>query len=144
MKHFKTYLFLLVIIVASTMSVHADSRNNNPFAINVNKYAWFASLTTVNFMPLKIVEPYSGVIVTEWYDIDKKNQSRYKVSIHVRELYLTPSSIDVRVFKQVRAGNAWIETSQNTVQMSKNIKVAILNLSRKFRLEEITSVKDES
>ncbi len=144
MKHLRIYLLLLVVLATNIFQIRAEDRINNPFAINVNKYAWFASLTTVNFMPLKIIEPYSGMIVTEWYDIDKKNQTRYKVSIHVRELYLTPSSIDVKVFKQVRSGNTWIEASNNTKQMAKNIKVAILNLSRKFRLEEITSVKDES
>ena len=35
--------------------------------LGVNSYLWRASMETLNFMPLEQVDPFGGVIITDWY-----------------------------------------------------------------------------
>ena len=37
--------------------------------IGVNGYLWRASLDTISFMPLAEVDPFGGVIITDWIEI---------------------------------------------------------------------------
>ena len=54
--------------------------------MGVNSYLWRASLETLNFMPLAQVDPFGGVIVTDWYASAEAPNERFKqISI-----FLTP------------------------------------------------------
>ncbi len=44
-----------------------NSEAQRPAGIGVNSYLWRASLDTISFMPLREVDPFGGVIVTDWY-----------------------------------------------------------------------------
>ena len=78
-------------------------RADNPSGSN--KYAWQASLETIRFMPLLNADSASGVIVSDWYNVQPN--IRYKIDIYVLDGLLTASSVHVSLFKQKLVHDKW-------------------------------------
>lgn len=68
--------------------------------ITVNSYLWRAALDTVSFMPLATVDPFGGVILTDWYTNPETPGERYKLNIFVMGSQLRSDGIKVSMFKQ--------------------------------------------
>ena len=47
----------------------------------INPYLWKASLETISFMPLASADPFSGVIITDWYSTKNNINERCKVEV---------------------------------------------------------------
>ena len=86
------------------------------------------ALDKVNFMPLASVDTSSGVIITDWYNIDKDNL-RLKINIRVLNDEIANNSIDVQIFKQGFDGQKWVDQGSDPEQSSK-IKKSILDEAR--------------
>ena len=86
------------------------------------------ALDKVSFMPLNSVDSASGVIITDWYNIDKDNL-RLKINIRVLNNEFENNSIDVQIFKQNFDGQKWIDQGSDPEQASK-IKKSILDEAR--------------
>ena len=86
------------------------------------------ALDKVSFMPLSSVDSASGVIITDWYNIDKDNL-RLKINIRVLNDEFTDNSIDVQIFKQNFDGQKWLDLGSDQEQASK-IKKSILDEAR--------------
>ena len=86
------------------------------------------ALDKVSFMPLNSVDSASGVIITDWYNIDKDNL-RLKINIRVLNDEIANNSIDVQIFKQGFDGQKWIDQGSDPEQASK-IKKSILDEAR--------------
>ena len=86
------------------------------------------ALDKVSFMPLNSVDTASGVIITDWYNIDKDNL-RLKINIRVLNNEFENNSIDVQIFKQNFDGQKWVDQGSDPEQASK-IKKSILDEAR--------------
>ena len=86
------------------------------------------ALDKVSFMPLSSVDTASGIIITDWYNIDKDNL-RLKINIRVLNNEIASNSIDVQIFKQSFDGQKWIDQGSDLEQASK-IKKSILDEAR--------------
>ena len=86
------------------------------------------ALDKVSFMPLNSVDSASGIIITDWYNIDKDNL-RLKINIRVLNDEIVDNSIDVQIFKQGFDGQKWIDQGSDPEQASK-IKKSILDEAR--------------
>ena len=86
------------------------------------------ALDKVNFMPLNSVDSASGIIITDWYNIDKDNL-RLKINIRVLNNEFANDSIDVQIFKQSFDGQKWLDQGNDPEQASK-IKKSILDEAR--------------
>ena len=51
--------------------------------INVNSYLWRATLDTIYFMPLVSADPFGGVILTDWYQLNPKSLERIKLNVYI-------------------------------------------------------------
>lgn len=69
--------------------------------ITVNEYLWRASLDTISFMPLRSVDPFGGVILTEWYTPDSNKNERLKVDVFILDKQLKANGVRVAIHKQV-------------------------------------------
>ena len=86
------------------------------------------ALDKVSFMPLASVDAASGVIITDWYNIDG-NDLRIKINIRIYDQEMTDDSVNVQMFKQNFDGAKWSDEGNDEMQASK-IKKAILDEAR--------------
>lgn len=122
------YLFLMIITFSST----SFSADNTPYKIGVNRFAWYASLKLINFMPLVSADPFAGVIITDWYSLNENE--KYKLDIYILEENLTSNTVQVKVFKQVKSGGSWVNTPV-AGEMPTKLENAILNTARQLRIQ---------
>ena len=86
------------------------------------------ALDKVSFMPLSSVDAASGVIITDWYNIEGNN-IRIKINIRIFDQNMTDESLNVQMFKQEFDGAKWNDQGNDEMQASK-IKQAILKEAR--------------
>ncbi len=142
MKNKILSFFIVFTLLYSAVQLKAKDDvdiNELPFMINVNKYAWFASLEVLSFAPVEIVEPFSGVISTEWYS-SEGDLEKFKITVYIKEALLTASTINVKVYKKVKVSGVWkdVETPK---ELEDRIELAILSTARALRREEFVSQK---
>lgn len=129
---------LLVLFLISPSLAWSKTKEEIPFKIGVNRFAWYAALQTINFMPISFVDPFAGAILTEWYSLN--GTDRYKVDIYVLEENLTANTVQVKVFKQQKHGGTW-EDVKVSPDMARKMEDSILNTARELRIEYTMSKK---
>jgi hypothetical protein len=109
----------------------------NPEGIGVNSFLWRASLDTLSFMPLSEVDPFGGVIITDWYANPEMTSERFKVTVYILDTRLRADALSVNVFRQVREENGgWID-AQTGEQTAYDIENAILTTARQLRISTL-------
>ena len=126
-----TFLLITLIILSIAGKSFAETKNI-PFKIGVNRFAWYSSLQTINFMPMISADPFAGIIITDWKAVS--DNERYKIDVYILEENLTSNTVDVRVFKQKKVNGAWVDDAPNAL-LKGQIEDAILNTARKLRIE---------
>src|SRR3954471_10173020 len=56
-----------------------------PRNLGVNAFLWQATRDTLRFMPLTSVDPFGGLIVSDWYTPPGTPDERLKVVVHVMD-----------------------------------------------------------
>tara|TARA_E500000178_G_scaffold242437_1_gene238975 strand:+ start:720 stop:1271 length:552 start_codon:yes stop_codon:yes gene_type:complete len=99
--------------------------NSKEIQISVNPHLWKASLEVLSStMPLASVDSNSGIIITDWYSLKKKNNERVKITVLVNSIDLRADGVKVSIFKQIKNANTW-----NDAKVNPNI---VANLERKI------------
>lgn len=99
--------------------------------LGVNSYLWRASLETLNFMPLEQVDPFGGVIVTDWYANDQVPNERFKANVYILDTNLRADALKATIFKQNRTANGWEDASVDA-DTARQIENAILTRARQL------------
>ena len=102
-------------------------------AITVNSFLWRASLDTVSFMPLTTVDPFGGVIITDWYSDEGTPDERYKLNVFVIGSQLRSDAIRVSAFQQKRRRGEWVDVTVDP-KIATKIEDAILTRARQIRV----------
>ena len=104
--------------------------------VQVNRFAWRASLDTIAFMPLASSDPYGGAIATDWYVAQRSPNERLRLNILVGGPELRADTVRVTVFRQERKGGrgdwANVPVDPGTAQ---NLENVILQRARQLRQE---------
>jgi hypothetical protein len=117
----------------------ADFSKDNPSgdraaSVQVNRFAWRASLDAVAFMPLASSDPYGGAIATDWYVAQRSPNERLRVNILVGGPELRADTVRVTVFRQERKGGrgdwANVAVDPSVAQAMENV---ILQRARELR-----------
>lgn len=102
--------------------------------IGVNSFLWRASLDTISFMPLQEVDPFGGVIITDWYGNPQLPTERFKVTVYILDTRLRADALAVRVFRQEQAADGqWVDATV-TPETGIEIENAILTRARQLRI----------
>ena len=101
--------------------------------LGVNSYLWHASLDTLSFLPLVSADPFGGVIISEWYVSPTSPDERLKVTIYIMDRALRADALKVVVFRQVRSGNVW-QDSTPSPDTARKLEDSILTRARELRL----------
>lgn len=73
---------------------NADDPNTT---VEVNKYLWQASLEVLNFLPIRSVDPFSGVITTG-FGTPPGGGRAYRATVYVQDPALDARSLKVALF----------------------------------------------
>jgi hypothetical protein len=100
--------------------------------IGVNAYLWRGALDTLGFMPLNAIDPFGGVIITDWYTPPATSGERFKATAYVLTKDLRSDGIRVSIFRQVLQGGQWVDSpvAESTVSEIEN---KVLAKARKLR-----------
>jgi len=112
----------------------ANLPNAGGGGIGVNSFLWRASLDTLAFMPLASADPFGGVIITDWYSPSSSLSERFKLNVFILDRVLRADGLKVSVFRQVRAGDQWVDEPA-AAEMSSNLEDAILTRARQLRID---------
>lgn len=104
--------------------------------MGVNSYLWRASLETLEFMPLSEVDPFGGVIITDWYANPEAPDERFKANVYILDANLRADALKTSIFKQVRNGNSWID-AKTDADTSRQIENAILTRARELYIATV-------
>jgi uncharacterized lipoprotein len=104
--------------------------------MGVNEYLWRASLETLNFMPLAEVDPFGGVIITDWYASPQAPDERFKSTVYILDTNLRADALKVSIFKQVRGPNGWTDASVDA-DTARTIENSILTRARELYIATV-------
>ena len=105
-------------------------------SMGVNSYLWRASLETLNFMPLEQVDPFGGVIITDWYSNPEAPNERFKANIYILDTNLRADALKTAIFKQVQKGAGWTDASMDA-DTGRLIENAILTRARELYIATV-------
>ena len=94
---------------------------------SVNKYLWQASIEVLNFLPMNLADPFSGVIIFGKGKAPGSSQY-YDATVYVSDPALDARSLNVTV----RSSNGIISSAAK-----REIESAILSRARQLRLKEL-------
>lgn len=105
-------------------------------SLGVNAYLWRASLETLNFMPLSEVDPFGGLILTDWYTNPNTPQERFKATVYILDQQLRADALKVTIHRQVQRGAEWVDEPA-AAETEVQIENAILTRARQLRVSNL-------
>lgn len=100
--------------------------------IAVNNFLWRASLDAISFMPMNSVDPFGGVIITDWYVPPESPHERFKVNVYILSHELRSDGVKVSAFRQVhQPDGGWYNAP---IDANRELEDAILTRARQLRL----------
>lgn len=113
-----------------------DKKASENTGLGVNGFLWRASLDTVSFMPIASVDPFGGVILTDWYSAPDAPKERTKMNVIIRDRELTANGVKVSVFRQVQNKKGVWEDAPVAATTATSVEDAILTRARQIRLAQ--------
>jgi len=113
----------------------AHSSGSGP-EIGVNSFLWRASLDTLSFMPLSSVDPFGGVIITDWHSDPATPNERFKATVYILDTRLRADALNVSIFRQQLVNGQWQDATVNP-DTEAQIENAILRRARELRLSAV-------
>jgi len=104
--------------------------------MGVNEFLWRASLETLNFMPLSEIDPFGGVIITDWFASPQAPNERFKANVYILDTNLRADALKVSIFKQVRSDAGWNDASVDA-DTARTIENSILTRARQLYIATV-------
>ena len=131
-------VFLFLSNCSKKVDIEISEIAKSQVSMAVNAFLWRASLDTVSFIPLDIVDPIGGVITTQWYEDTDSSSERIKLTIYVKDRRLRADGISVNVFREIKLEEGWVkaETNPDTERL---VEASILTKARELRIGTLGS-----
>lgn len=111
-----------------------EKKRTEAAGIGVNSYLWRATLDVLSFMPLNMVDPFGGVILTDWHTLGSQTE-RVKVDVRILAQDLRADGLRISVFKQVFQKGQWVDTPTDPMT-AQELEEAILIKARQMKVDE--------
>ena len=82
-------------------------------------------------MPLSEVDPFGGVIITDWYASPEAPDERFKANVFILDTNLRADALKASIFKQVRSEGGWNDAAVDA-DTARQIENAILTRARQL------------
>ena len=104
---------------------------------------WRASLDVIDFMPLTSVNYSGGIIITDWYSNEKKQNESIKITIRFLTNEIRSDALDIKIFTRKCKDNIvnckYIDSNESIVsELRKEIlkKAAMYQIEKEKKKEE--------
>ncbi|MEM7727947.1 MAG: DUF3576 domain-containing protein [Pseudomonadota bacterium] len=102
----------------------------------VNSFLWRATLETLNFLPLQQVDPYGGVVITDWYADPEAPDERLRATAYILDANLRADALKISVFKQVRGAGGWNDAPVDA-DTARQLENAVLTRARQLYIATV-------
>ena len=98
----------------------------------VNELLWRSSLDTLEFMSFEKIDPWGGVIVSDWFINKTSKNLRNKITISFSSSELKATSIKVSVVREIYEDKKWVSDGYSD-GLARRIEDLILSRARELR-----------
>ena len=112
-----------------------SKKKSTSIGLPINPYLWKGSLETIDFMPLASVDPFAGIIITDWYSSQNVPDERCKINIFIKGQEMKTDNLKVNSFCQIFSNGRWVDI-KNDINDDAKLENAILNKAKKIRLSQ--------
>ena len=111
----------------------SNSRKNyNLSSLPVNELLWKSTLDTLEFMSFEKIDPFGGVIESDWFINTSSKDLRNKIIVSFSSSELKATSIKVSVIREKHEGQTWVSDGYSD-GLARKIEELILSRARELR-----------
>ena len=108
------------------------NNKSNLSSLPINELLWKSTLDTLDFMSYETIDPFSGVITTDWFINQNNEKIRNKVTVSFLSSELTANSIKVSIIREKFDKNQWVSDGYSD-GLARKIEDLILTRARELR-----------
>ena len=108
------------------------------FEFATSNEMWRATVSILDFMPLANVDYGGGVIITDWYNQNNKNNESIKIMVQFLSNEIRADGLKVTVYNKVCESNNTINCStavDNKNDIGQELKLAILRKAAELKIK---------
>ena len=109
-----------------------QSNKSNLTSLPVNKLLWNSTLDTLDFMSYEKIDPFGGIIITDWFINQNNEKIRNKINVSFSSSELRATSIKVSVIREKFDNNQWVSDGYSD-GLARKIEDLILTRARELR-----------
>ena len=114
-------------------SIMGEKNTGDALGLAVNATLWQSTLDIISFLPLSSADPFTGIIITDWYSSPGYPEERYKLNVRLIGKELRSDAVKVAIFKERReATGGWISVDADP-KSARKLEDSILNRAREIR-----------
>jgi len=109
-----------------------DENISQPSSLPVNELLWRSSLDTLEFMSFEKIDPFGGIIESDWFINASSKNLRNKIIVSFSSSELKATSIKVSVVREKYEDKNWISDGYSD-GLARKIEDLILSRARELR-----------
>ena len=117
---------------AKGFSFSNSNSNENLSSLPINELLWRSSLDTLEFMSFEKIDPFGGVIISDWFINTSTKNLRNKVIVSFSSSELKATSIKVSVVREKYEDKNWVSDGYSD-GLARKIEDLILSRARELR-----------
>ena len=114
-----------------------SGQSNSPQnCIGVNAYLWRGSLDALSFLPKDHMDPFAGVITTQWHALPEAPKDQLRIEISILSQQLRADALKIVIFKRTKDAQGNWKNLDVDVETVDKFEEAILTKARALRIAE--------
>ena len=116
---------------ANGFSFSNSNSNENLSSLPINELLWRSSLDTLEFMSFEKIDPFGGVIISDWFINTSSKNLRNKIIVSFSSSELKATSIKVSVVREKYEDKNWVSDGYSD-GLARKIEDLILSRAREL------------
>ena len=112
----------------------SNKSNSNLTSLPINELLWKSTLDTLDFISYEKIDPFSGIIITDWFINQNNGKIRNKITVSFSSSELKTTSIKVSVTREKFDNNQWVSDGYSD-GLARKIEDLILTRARELRIK---------
>ena len=120
--------------VGSTELANSSNKKNssNLTSLPINELLWNSALDTLDFMSYEKIDPFGGIIITDWFINQDNEKFRSKITVSFLSSELRATSFKVNVIREKFDNNQWVSDGYSD-GLARKIEDLILTRAKELR-----------